>query len=62
MFIKLIGEEIMSPQIRNSFTNIKGQTFTNVREIAFKENELFGNLGKYVAESHHEVSDSRYYL
>lgn len=50
------GMELVIPQIGNTFTNIKGQTFENVREIAFKKDELFGNLGKFVAESKHEVS------
>lgn len=56
------GIELMIPQIRDRFTNIKGQTFDNVREIAFKKDELFGNLGKFVAESNHEVSDFVYDL
>ena len=42
------------PRISDGFTNIKGQTFTNVREIAYKKGELFGNLGKFVAETEHE--------
>ena len=50
----------MGPQIRNSFTNIKGQTFDSVKELSFKKGELFGNLGRYITESHHEVSDFAY--
>lgn len=44
------------PKISDTFTNIKGQTFTNVREIAYKKGELYGNLGKFVAETHYDPS------
>ena len=42
------------PKVNEGFINIFGQKFDNVREIAFKKNELYGNLGKYVTETIYE--------
>lgn len=39
------------PRINKSFTNIYGETFDNVSEIAYKSGELIGNLGRYVTET-----------
>lgn len=39
------------PKIFYEFTNIKGETFSNVREIAYRQGELFGNLGKFMSKN-----------
>lgn len=44
------------PKISNTFTNIKGEIFTNVREIAYKTGELCGNLGKFITETQYGPS------
>jgi len=44
----------MIPLIKDNYTNIKGEMFYNVREISYKKDELFGNLGRLVAETKKE--------
>ncbi|MDD3453825.1 MAG: hypothetical protein PHN42_06105 [Bacilli bacterium] len=39
------------PKINYGFTNIYGKHFDNIREIAFKQGELYNNLGNYITES-----------
>jgi len=48
--------EIFIPKITTGFTNINGQTFNYVREIAYKKEELYGNLGKFVNETKYEYN------
>lgn len=48
--------EVKIPRTQNVFTNTKGITFDNVREIAYKKGELVNNLGKFIAETEHEPS------
>lgn len=50
-------EKKVKPIIKMGFTNINGETFKNVREIAYKNNEIYGNLGRLVAETKHEVNN-----
>lgn len=40
------------PEVRNSFTNNKGETFSNIREIAFFKNRNYGGFGDFICESH----------
>lgn len=40
------------PEVRNSFTNNKGETFNNIREIAFFKNRNYGGFGDFICESH----------
>ncbi len=42
------------PRRNSTFINIDGQTFDKVEEIAFKQGELMGNIGKFVNETKHE--------
>lgn len=46
---------IYIPKINPTFTNIYGETFSLVREIAYKQGELMG-IGKFVAETKREVN------
>lgn len=39
------------PKVNKGFTNKRGDFFKDVREVAFNEGELFGNLGKLVAKT-----------
>ena len=41
------------PKINSGFTNIKGEHFNKVREIAYKKGELMGNVGIFKAETKH---------
>lgn len=44
----------MIPEIRRTFTNNQGIYYGNVREIAYKKGQLFGNLGEFVGETKHQ--------
>jgi len=48
--------ETLIPRTENMFTNIKGITFENVREIAYKKGQLYSNLGRYIVETKYEPS------
>jgi hypothetical protein len=39
------------PKVNKGFVNKKGDYFKDVREVAFNEGELYGNLGKLVAKT-----------
>ena len=47
----------MIPTITEKYVNNKNQTFSNVRHISYKKGELYGNLGKFVAETKHEPNN-----
>ena len=42
------------PRRNDTFTNKKGMLFDKVKEIAYKQGELMGNLGKFVHETKRE--------
>lgn len=44
-------KENFVPIINDEFTNIYGETFDNVQEVAYKKGELMGNVGKYITET-----------
>lgn len=39
------------PKINQGFVNKNGIYFSNVREVAYKSEELYGNLGTLVAQT-----------
>ena len=45
---------VIVPKITENYINNKNEEFSNVRHIAYKKGELYGNLGKFVAETKHE--------
>lgn len=49
------------PIVRNGFTNIYGKHFANIREIAFRGNNINKlSIGNYILMSHSEQSDDEF--